>query len=295
MANKVFFAVQLWGYERNILDIFQEVEELGYDAAYYGDGPFPWLLDCFSVLSYVAARTNRIRIGPAVTYLEGSYRHPIAVIKALLTIASISNNRLDARFGFIREEARAYWSRFGVNMARLMDRIERFEEGLIIMKELMDKGFSNFKGKYYEIDIEDFKPKAKIPICISAMSRKTIEIAMKYANIWELSYLTPEKLFAIIDKYQKRIKNLEISAELDVVIGKNKREFERKFKRYLKIRKTKEEELFVKSAIKGTPKECVQKIEEYIKVGVRRFTLAFNELPDLEGIKIFSKEVMCSF
>jgi len=33
MANKVFFAVQLWGYERNILDIFQEVEELGYDAA----------------------------------------------------------------------------------------------------------------------------------------------------------------------------------------------------------------------------------------------------------------------
>jgi alkanesulfonate monooxygenase SsuD/methylene tetrahydromethanopterin reductase-like flavin-dependent oxidoreductase (luciferase family) len=295
MSKKLFFAVQLWGYDIKILDLFEELEELGYNAAYYGDGPFSWLLDCFSVLSYVASKTKKIRIGPAVTYLEGSYRHPIAIAKALFTIARLSNNRVDARFGFIKEEARKYWSTFGINIPRVKERIDRLEEGLIIMKELMNKGFSNFKGKYYKVDISDFKPAAKMPICISAMGKRTIEIALKYADIWELSYLPPEMLNVIIEKYSEKIKNIEISLELDVVIGKNEEDFKRKFNEYLKIRKTKEEEPFIKSAIKGKPEECIKKIEEYLNLGIKRFTLAFNELPNLEGIKIFAEEVMSSF
>jgi len=274
------------------LDLFEELEKLGYDAAYYGDGPFSWLLDCFSVLSYAASKTEKIRLGPAVTYLEGSYRHPIAVIKTLSTIARLSNNRVDARFGFIKEKAREYWSRFGISIPRAKERIDRLEEGLIIMKELMKNGFSNFKGKYYKIDISDFKPLAKMPICISAMSKRTIEIALKHADIWEVSYLPPEMLNSIIEKYRKKI---EISLELDVVIGKNEKDFKKKFNEYLKIRRTKEEEPFIKSAIKGKPEDCIKKIEEYLNLGVKRFTLAFNELPNLEGIKIFAEEVMSSF
>lgn len=295
MSKKCIFAVQLWSHETKILDLFEELEKLGYDAAYYGDGPFSWLLDCFSVLSYAASKTKKIRLGPAVTYFEGSYRHIIAVIKALSTIAILSNDRVDARFGFIKEDAREYWSRFGISIPRAKERIERLEEGLIIMKELMKNGFSKFKGKYYKVDISDFKPLAKMPICISAMGKRTIEIALKHADIWELSYLPPEMLNPIIEKYREKIKNIEISLELDVVIGKNEKDFKKKFNRYLKIRRTKEEEPFVKSAIKGKPEDCIKKIEEYLNLGVKRFTLAFNEIPTLEGIKIFAEEVMSSF
>jgi alkanesulfonate monooxygenase SsuD/methylene tetrahydromethanopterin reductase-like flavin-dependent oxidoreductase (luciferase family) len=295
MSKKAFFAVQLWGYEIDILSLFEKLEELGYDAGYYGDGPFNWLLDCFTVLAVASSKTSKIRIGPAVTYLEGSYRHPISVIKALFTIARLSNNRLDARFGFIKEEAKEYWSRFGINIPKVKERIDKLEEVLIIMKELMNKGFSSFKGKYYELNVSDFKPLAKVPICISAMSKRTIEIALKYAEIWELSYLPPEMLKIIIDKYSDKIRNIEISLELDVIVGRNEEDFRKKFNEYLKIRKTEKEELFIKSAISGTPEKCIRKIEEYLDLGVKRFTLAFNELPNLEGIKIFAKEVIPSF
>ena len=293
MVKKIFFAVQLWGTESALIYLFKKIEELGFDAAYYGDGPFNWLLDCYSVLASASMLTSKLRIGPAVTYLEGSYRHPLATIKALFTLSLLSNNRIDARFGFIQERAREYWLKFGIELPSLKDRIERIEEAIIIMKELMNKGVASLRGKHYVVELYDFKPIAKVPLCISANKRKTIEITLKYADIWEISYLPPNKIMEILDVYEEKLKNIELSLETDVIIGKNELDFKKKFSEYLSMRKNQQD--FILSAIKGTPEQCIKSIEKYIKLGIKRFILSFNEIPNTESLELFSKEVLSSF
>ncbi|HLI46436.1 MAG TPA: LLM class flavin-dependent oxidoreductase [Geobacterales bacterium] len=287
MSRNVFFAIQLWGHE--IDRVFKEIEDLGYDAAYYGDGPFDWLLDCYSVLGYAIALTNRIKLGPAVTYLEGSYRHPVAVMKALFTLARISKGRFEARLGFIRNEAEQFWSKYGIRIKDMEERIKNFEEAVKMVREIMEKG----KSKAANVEISNFVPVAKFPICIAAMGKKTIPIALKYADIWELSYVTPEKLRELLDRYKKA--NIEISIELDVIIAKDHESFRRKYSEYLNMRSSKAEESFRLSAIAGTPDQCIKKIQQYLDLGIKRFTLAFNEYPAMDGIEVFSREVLPSF
>ncbi len=230
MSRKVFFAIQLWGNE-NILSLFSEIERLGYDGAYYGDGPFNWLSDCFSILAASSLITHTMRIGPVVTYLDGSYRSLVATIKALVTISNLSKGRLDARFGFIKEDARPYWKEFGIVIPNLKERIERVEEGLFISKQIFTKGGINFEGKYHRLNISEFTPKPlfSIPVWIAAMGKKTIKIALKYADVWEVSFIPPEHLARLIEEHRTLIsrRNVEISLEADVIIGKDRREFEK--------------------------------------------------------------------
>jgi len=293
MVKKAFFAIQLWG--RDVLNTFKIIEELGFDAAYYGDGPFDWLLDCFSVLAYASAITNKLRLGPAVTYLEGSYRHPIAVMKALFTLAKISHERIDARFGFIREEAKEYWLKYGIKIKNLKDRIRNFERYISLIKELRDKGYAKIEEEGYVFEISHFQPIARFPICISAMGKRTIPIALKHADILELSYIDPISIDRIIQEYKDQIGKIELSLELDVIIAKDKNTFRKKYLEYRRMRRTEKEKTFIDSAIKGTPEKCIDKIQAYLDVGIKRFTLAFNEFPNMDGIKIFSEEVLPSF
>src|SRR5262245_18089397 len=62
----------------------------------YG-GRFPFdvtdpILDISTTLSYVAACTNRVRLGSAVVVLP--YHHPLALAKAMATVDVLSNGRL---------------------------------------------------------------------------------------------------------------------------------------------------------------------------------------------------------
>src|SRR5262249_54853449 len=74
----------------------------------YG-GTFPFavtdpILDVWTTLAWVAARTSRIRLGSAVTVLP--YHHPIALAKAVATVDVLSGGRalLGAAAGWLREE-----------------------------------------------------------------------------------------------------------------------------------------------------------------------------------------------
>ena len=81
------------------------------------------------VLSYIAARTSRIRLAPAVTVLP--LHHPIRVAEQWATLDLLSNGRVDfaAGRGYDRREYEPFHVDFDDNQGI-------FEEGLEVVRQL---------------------------------------------------------------------------------------------------------------------------------------------------------------
>ena len=81
-----------------LIDYGVRVEELGYESIWVWDhillgvDPYFPILDSLSILTAVAARTNRIRLGTGVLVLPA--RNPVVLAKQLSSIDQISKGRL---------------------------------------------------------------------------------------------------------------------------------------------------------------------------------------------------------
>jgi alkanesulfonate monooxygenase SsuD/methylene tetrahydromethanopterin reductase-like flavin-dependent oxidoreductase (luciferase family) len=84
---------------RDIVDLATASEAAGFDGVYVGDHilhPRP-LLESVVTLSFVAAATERISIGPCVMLV--ALRHPVVLAKQLATLDQLSGGRLRLGIG----------------------------------------------------------------------------------------------------------------------------------------------------------------------------------------------------
>ena len=44
--------------------------------------------------------------------------------------------------------------------------------------------------------------------------------------------------------------------------------------------------------VAGTPEDCVDKLQQYVDLGIGHFMIRFGDLPDLEAVRLFSKKVI---
>jgi alkanesulfonate monooxygenase SsuD/methylene tetrahydromethanopterin reductase-like flavin-dependent oxidoreductase (luciferase family) len=165
----------------------------------------------------------------------------------------------------------------------------------------------NHNGKYYRaMEAVMAKPLQDIPITIAAKGTKMMQIAAKYADIWELSYLTPSEFSSKNDKFSKIMKlgnNTESepkrnsslppkrSIELDVIVAESNRELEVKKKTLAAERGPLEYEQVLQKGLVGTPDEIHTKVSKYIDLGIDQFFLAFQNPSDLISIELFMKSV----
>jgi alkanesulfonate monooxygenase SsuD/methylene tetrahydromethanopterin reductase-like flavin-dependent oxidoreductase (luciferase family) len=301
----VKFCVQIWGTSlKNIIKFANFCEKYNFHAIYYGEGPFDWIMDNTVILSYLASKTNKIRLGPVVSYIIKGYREPAFIAKLVASLDIISNGRLDLRFGAGTQAGKYYWESYGIPYPSSIERIEQLDEGIEILKLLFEMDNVNYKGKYFKIKNAKCIPKPlqkPYPeLHISAMNINMLRLAAKHANVWEASYLPLNKYEIISEKFEKICseigrKNIEKSIELDVVVAMNDEDLKKKYKKYIQIRMVDENHDVVKSCIKGKPEDCIKIVESYIKLGVERFTLAFNNFPETDDLEIFGEHVIPYF
>ena len=74
-------------------------EKLGYDGFYYGESLADIDPDCWTIISNLSAITNKIKLGPVITYLFPQYRNIFLLAKQAMTLQQISNGRLEFRTG----------------------------------------------------------------------------------------------------------------------------------------------------------------------------------------------------
>jgi alkanesulfonate monooxygenase SsuD/methylene tetrahydromethanopterin reductase-like flavin-dependent oxidoreductase (luciferase family) len=165
----------------NITDEALYAEHLGMHSAWIGEHHFNSLgvLSCPDlVLSYIAARTSRIRLAPAVTVLP--LHHPIRVAEQWATLDLLSNGRVDfaAGRGYDRREYEPFHVDFNDNQGI-------FEEGMELVRQLwMAEGEDRIshEGKYYQFKDVRITPKPvqrPLPSYVASFSKPSIELAAR--------------------------------------------------------------------------------------------------------------------
>jgi alkanesulfonate monooxygenase SsuD/methylene tetrahydromethanopterin reductase-like flavin-dependent oxidoreductase (luciferase family) len=161
----------------DILDEAVYAEEVGLHSAWIGEHHFSTLgvLSCPDlVLANVAARTNRIRLAPAVAVLP--LHHPIRVAEQWATLDLLSGGRVDfaAGRGYDRREYVPFNVSFDDNQAL-------FEEGMELVRRLWASETPlSHHGKYYQFDNISITPKPiqrPIPAYVASFSKPSIELA----------------------------------------------------------------------------------------------------------------------
>jgi alkanesulfonate monooxygenase SsuD/methylene tetrahydromethanopterin reductase-like flavin-dependent oxidoreductase (luciferase family) len=245
-------------------------------------------MDCWTVISHLSAITDKIKLGPVITYLFPQYRSIALLAKQALTFQDLSGGRLDFRTGAgaILQYASQWCYPFGIPYPKIKERLDSLNEGLQVLQKFWDGQSVFFKGDHFKINGGSMnKTNIRIPITVAAKGEKTMAIAAKDANVWEASYISPDKYqslearFKEISNRENRTSNDKIirSIELDDIIAKSESELEYKKKLSMMDRGPGVFNQIMRNGLVGTPDRIREKIKDYVNADVEQFFLAFHD------------------
>jgi F420-dependent oxidoreductase-like protein len=145
------------------------------------------MLEGYSVLSFVAAKTERLRLGLLVTGV--TYRHPGLLAKTVTTLDVLSGGRAMLGIGA------AWYERehlaLGVPYPPVAERFERLEEAIQICEQMWSDNDGPYNGKHYHLAETICVPRPlqspRPPILIGGGGeKKTLRLVAKYADACNL-------------------------------------------------------------------------------------------------------------
>ncbi|MFI9456144.1 LLM class flavin-dependent oxidoreductase [Amycolatopsis sp. NPDC052450] len=175
---------------RETLDFVLEAEKLGLDDCWVAEA---WGSDAPSVLGYLAARTERIRLGSGIIQL--GTRTPVAIAQAALTLSDLSDGRFALGLG--ASGPQVIEGLHGVSFARPLTRMR---ETVAIIRQAFAGEKISFSGKEFEIPLPgesrpmrlSAAPNPDIPIHLATLSPKLLELTGEVADGWLGTSFVPE-------------------------------------------------------------------------------------------------------
>ncbi len=155
-----------------------------YDHFYGLDKPQrPWL-ECWTTLTWLAARFPTLRIGSVV--LGVGYRNPALLAKMAATLQAFSGGRLVLGIGagWREEEHRAYGYPFPGAGARR----EELDEALEIIHRMWTEEAPTFHGTHFQIE-EAYcppRPDPLPPIMIGSFGERILPLIARRADWWDV-------------------------------------------------------------------------------------------------------------
>jgi probable F420-dependent oxidoreductase len=181
-----------WATARNIVEIARKAESLGYDSlwsfqrtVYPADNsipaPYRSVHDPLAVSAYIAAVTERVRIGIAIVNLP--FYAPIMLAKTLTSIDVLSGGRLDAGLGLGWNPDE--FAAAGVPMERRGARAEDFIECL---RAIWTQDPVEHHGEFYDVPRGYVDPKPvqrpHPPILLGGSAEPALKRAGRMAEGW---------------------------------------------------------------------------------------------------------------
>ena len=163
----------------SVMDHFFQVRAFGR--------PEREMLEGYTTLGYLAARTSRARLMTVVTGV--THRHPGVLAKMVTTLDVLSGGRawLGIGAGWNEAEHRG----LGIPFAPLAERFERLEETLRIAHHMWSADESPFEGAHYRLERPLNSPNAlrqpHPPILVGGSGeRKTLRLVARYGDACNL-------------------------------------------------------------------------------------------------------------
>jgi F420-dependent oxidoreductase-like protein len=176
--------------------VVRAADEAGMDTVWVSDHliqadptstPDSEMLEAYTTLGFLAAQTERVRLGTMVTGV--TYRPPALLIKAVTTLDVLSGGRawLGIGAGYLEDEARA----MALPFAPTAERFERLEETLRLAVQMWSGDAAPFEGTHYRLERPVNNPNSlrrpHPPILVGGMGeRNTLRLVAQYADACNL-------------------------------------------------------------------------------------------------------------
>ena len=130
----------------------------------------------FTLLGRLSAVTERVMLGTCVS--DVVRRHPAQLLQAAITLDFLSNGR--AVMGLGAGEGMNLIP-FGMDMRQA---VSRLEEGLRVIRMLMNEERVNFSGRFFSMKNASISPRRQVRIWVAGNSPRTIELTARYGDGW---------------------------------------------------------------------------------------------------------------
>ncbi len=217
-----------WGYwgqlpPADIAGVSQEAERLGFDSIWTAEA---WGSDAFTPLAWIAAHTERVRLGTAVVQLAA--RTPTATAMHAITLDHLSNGRLILGLGVSGPQVVEGW--YGRPSNKPLARTREYVE--IIRRAVAREAPVEFDGEFYQHPYtgegatglgKALKPithplRREIPIFLGAEGPKNVTQTAEIADGWLPLYYSPYRQEVYAEQLAGAKEGFEITAMATLVV-----------------------------------------------------------------------------
>ena len=160
----------------------------------------PLFYDPILTLTWVAAVTERVRLGTSVIVLP--MRHPLPLAKELSTLHNLSGGRLilGVGVGWLEPEFAALGVPFH-------ERGRRMDEGIAMMKAVWSQDPVNFESRHIPAEIKEMsmlpQPVSAIPMWQGSRSEAAHRRTVRVGDGWHGSQVTPEQAAPVVARLRR--------------------------------------------------------------------------------------------
>jgi F420-dependent oxidoreductase-like protein len=207
-----------------LFPLVQEAERLGFDSVWVAEA---WGTDAVSVLGWLAARTERIKLGSAIMQIPG--RTPANTAMTAATLDLLSGGRFLLGLGTSGPQVVEGWH--GQPWGKPLGKTREYVE---VVRAALRRQVVEHHGDHYRIpwDGSDStglgKPlklmlrplRAEIPIYLAALGPKNVALAAEIADGWLPIFVDPERFHdAFGPSLAAAPPDFEIAATASVLVG----------------------------------------------------------------------------
>lgn len=258
-------------------------------------------LEAVAALGALAAETTNVRIG-ALAMCVG-YRHPTVIANAAATIDHISGGRFELGLGagWLEDEYRDY----GIPFPPVGIRMDMLDEALNIVKDMLSKPKTTYKGWHFEVKNAICEPKpvrGHLPIWVcGGGERRTLHMAAKYGDGWNVPYISPEdyaRKIEVLERWcdveDRDPAQIERTINTGFYMGTTAVMAERK-RAAFDVAFGERAATQGPGMLFGTPGQVVDRIGEYVDAGAQGLNIALRAPFDWDAIQAFHEEVIPAF
>jgi len=269
------------GLSPRLAEIARAAEDAGFASLWIMDHFFQlpewgsidsFVLESYTTLGYLAAITSSIRLGALVAAV--TYRYPGTLVKMASTLDVLAGGRTYFGIGAGWYEREA--SGLGLPFPPLVERFERLEETLHIMKQMWSGEVKPYQGKYYQLAEPRNHPqplsRPHPPIMIGGNSdKRTLRLVAQYADACNLLALPPEVV-------RRKLERLKRSCE---EVGRS----------YDKIEKTSLHEVY-RTPDRMTVRDIIGLCRSLADAGIEQVIVNMPNAHELRPLEIFGREIV---
>ena len=275
----------------------KRAEALGYDSLWTQEqiaGSVP-ILEPVTLLSYLAAVTERVRLGTSV--IVAPLRNPVQLAKSLSSLDHLCAGRLDVGLGLGGNPEDM--PPLGISPEK---RVRRFTEIIGVMKALWTQPEAHFQGEFWQLDGLKMEPKPvqkpHPPIWLGARHANALKRAVRHADGWmgagssntESFIAAVGQVRMFLEESGRDPKSFAISKRVYVAVDNDEKRAEERLREWFG-RRYGNAAMASQVSVWGSTAKVTEELAEVTAAGAEMILLnpAFD---DLEHLEVLAQEVI---